>query len=277
MHTRCEFLVAGIGEGRRGWSPRRLRVFAPRGPFVSSMFIGYRRLLNPLSLAHRRTRASAAMAAGSARAVPTAVASRVNLGLVEHIAETSLARIFSIYEKHGDADYIGEPVSTTEHSVQAFLVAREACESAEAQVACLLHDIGHLCGFEAGFEPAMDGCGTVDHEGVGARFLGALGFPESVAYLVHQHVNAKRYRCAREPDYYLQLSDASKTTLRHQGGPFTEAEYAVHSDRTRAPAHALALTMMAAPIGSSCAGASPWRRSRCGQLCFACGRMMTSF
>lgn len=240
------------------------------------LFDSGRRLLYPLCHAHWRTRASAAMAAGSARAVSTAVASRVDFGLVEHIAETSLARIFSIYDKHGDADYIGEPVSTTEHSVQAFLVAREACESAEAQVACLLHDIGHLCGFEAGFEPAMDGCGTVDHEGVGARFLGALGFPESVAYLVHQHVNAKRYRCAREPDYYLQLSDASKTTLRHQGGPFTEAEYAFHSDIMRAPAHAFALTMMAAPTGPSCAGASPRRRSRCGQLCFACGRTMTT-
>lgn len=63
-----------------------------------------------------------------------------------------------------------------------------------------------------------------DHEGIGATFLGALGFPESVAYLTSKHVDAKRYRCAREPEYYRLLSDASKTTLRHQGGPFTEAE-----------------------------------------------------
>ena len=154
----------------------------------------------------------------------TAATSSVDAERVEHIANTSLARIYSIFDKYGDADYIGEPVSTVEHSVQGFLVAREAGESVEAQVACLLHDIGHLCGTEAGFEPAMDGCGTEDHEGVGATFLGALGFPDSVAYLTHQHVNAKRYRCAREPDYHARLSDASKTTLQHQGGPFSEAE-----------------------------------------------------
>merc|ERR1712185_705501 len=104
------------------------------------------------------------------------------------------------------------------------MCAREAGENVEAQVAMLLHDIGHLVGLEAGFEPAMDGCGTEDHEGIGAVFAGALGFPDSVSYLIAQHVNAKRYRCARDPAYMERLSDASKTTLRHQGGPFTEAE-----------------------------------------------------
>jgi hypothetical protein len=38
----------------------------------------------------------------------------------------------------------------------------------------------------------MDGCGTVDHEGVGAAFLSGLGLHDDVCFFVGQHVNAKR-------------------------------------------------------------------------------------
>ena len=137
--------------------------------------------------------------------------------LVDQIVTNAERRISSLFGSYGEADYIGEPVSITEHSVQAALLAKAQGESADVQVACLLHDVGHLLGLEAGLPPAMDGCGTEDHEGIGASFLRHLGFPHSVAYLTAQHVAAKRYRCARDSAYYSKLSEASqqpRTTAR---------------------------------------------------------------
>ncbi len=63
----------------------------------------------------------------------------------------------------------------------------------------------------------MDGCGTVDHEGVGADFLEALGLGANVSFLTRQHVNAKRYLCFKDKSYLSGLSEASRTTLAFQG------------------------------------------------------------
>ena len=40
-------------------------------------------------------------------------------------------------------------------------------------------------------------------------------------------MNAKRYLTFADPDYYNRLSEASKNTLRHQGGPMGAEEAAV--------------------------------------------------
>ena len=64
----------------------------------------------------------------------------------------------------------------------------------------------------------MDGCGAKNHEGIGADYLKNLGFPERTCEIVRGHVNAKRYLCWKNPDYFQKLSDASKTTLGFQGG-----------------------------------------------------------
>jgi len=143
---------------------------------------------------------------------------------VKQIVAATERRILSLFEDYGSSDYIGEPMSITEHSVQAANAAAKAGEDDLSVLACLLHDVGHLAGLEAGFAPGMDGCGTPEHERVGAELLGALGLPEEVAYLAANHVNAKRYLCATVPDYYERLTEASKTTLRHQGGPMSAAE-----------------------------------------------------
>ena len=142
----------------------------------------------------------------------------------DEIVDAAERRILSMFERHGSGNYIGEPCSITEHSVQAASAAAKAGEDDTAILACLLHDIGHLAGLEAGLEPGMDGCGTPKHERVGAELLGALGLPEDVCFLTHKHVSAKRYLCATVPDYYDRLTDASKTTLKHQGGPMTADE-----------------------------------------------------
>jgi len=142
----------------------------------------------------------------------------------EDVIAASTARIMSIYDDFGTADYIGEPMSIKEHSVQAAAAAAKGGESIEAQLSCLFHDIGHLLGTEANNPMGMDGCGTDDHETKGAVFLGALGFSDTVSYLAKHHVSAKRYLCAVDPNYMAKLTEASKTTLKHQGGPMSDEE-----------------------------------------------------
>ena len=154
---------------------------------------------------------------------------------VEAIVEAAEQRVLSLFEKHGNSDYIGEPMSITEHSVQTACAASKQGEDDTAILACLLHDVGHLAGLEAGHAPGMDGCGTPEHERVGAELLGAIGLPDDVAYLAHHHVSAKRYLCATQPDYIDKLTEASKTTLIHQGGPMSAEEVAAAEADPRWP------------------------------------------
>ncbi|SEP19276.1 phosphonate degradation HD-domain oxygenase [Mucilaginibacter sp. AW1-7] len=133
--------------------------------------------------------------------------------------------IFSLYEKYGDEDYIGEPVSQLEHMSQAAALAKAEGFDDEVVLAAFFHDIGHLCA-EAGEAESMDGMGNVDHEQIGADFLLERGFSERVANLVQGHVIAKRYLTFKYPEYYNRLSDASKATLNFQGGVMTADEAA---------------------------------------------------
>jgi len=133
--------------------------------------------------------------------------------------------VFSLYEKFGDEDYIGEPVSQVEHMSQAAALAQAEGYDDEVVLAAFFHDIGHLCA-EAGEAESMDGMGNVDHEQIGADFLLERGFSERVANLVQGHVIAKRYLTYKYPEYYNRLSDASKATLNFQGGVMSAAEAA---------------------------------------------------
>ena len=122
----------------------------------------------------------------------------------------------------GERGYIGEPVSQLEHALQCAALARTANAAPAEVVAALFHDIGHLIAPSGSAE--MDGLGIVDHEQLGARWLAALGFSPEVCALVASHVEAKRYLAHRKQGYYAALSDASRGTLRFQGGPMSEAE-----------------------------------------------------
>jgi 2-amino-1-hydroxyethylphosphonate dioxygenase (glycine-forming) len=133
-----------------------------------------------------------------------------------------MINIIDLYKQHGHAEYIGEPVSQLEHAYQAGHLALSAGATPDVVIAAFLHDIGHLCA-DAGVAQ-MDGLGTMHHEQVGADFLRAHGLPERVAKLTESHVQAKRYLTFTNPDYYNGLSDASRGTLRWQGGPMNEAE-----------------------------------------------------
>ena len=131
--------------------------------------------------------------------------------------------VFSLYEKFGDEDYIGEPVSQLEHMSQAAALAEEEGYDDEVILAAFFHDIGHLCA-DAGEAGSMDGMGNVDHEKLGADYLLERGFSERLAALVQGHVIAKRYLTYKYPEYYNKLSPASKVTLDFQGGVMTAEE-----------------------------------------------------
>ncbi len=131
--------------------------------------------------------------------------------------------VFELYEKHGDEDYIGEPVSQLEHMSQsAELAIKQGCDD-EVVLAAFFHDIGHICVMQNASN-SMDGYGVKSHEKIGADYLRKKGFPERVARLVESHVQAKRYLTFKYPDYYNGLSEASKKTLEFQGGRMSESE-----------------------------------------------------
>jgi phosphonate degradation associated HDIG domain protein len=134
-----------------------------------------------------------------------------------------LDEVFSLYEKFGNADYIGEPVSQLEHMSQAAELAMKEGYDDEVVLAAFFHDIGHICVMQ-NENNSMDGYGVKSHEKIGADFLRQKGFPERIAKLVENHVQAKRYLTHTFPEYYEALSDASKKTLEFQGGPMTATE-----------------------------------------------------
>ena len=132
--------------------------------------------------------------------------------------------IMGLYEGYGGAEYAGEKVSQLEHMAQAAELAEQQGYDEEVVLAAFLHDIGHIS--EAAKGEDMDGFGVMDHEELGADFLRGKGFSKKIVRLVESHVEAKRYLTARDPEYYAQLSEASKKTLEFQGGPMTEDEAA---------------------------------------------------
>lgn len=134
--------------------------------------------------------------------------------------QTNPAAIWAIFQQRGDEAYHGEPVSQLEHAVQAAQIALDETGDTELAVAALLHDIGHLLPHDQ----EMNGFGMLHHEALGANFLREHGFSDQIVRLVGGHVAAKRYLTFADPDYYEQLSAASKETLVFQGGVMTREE-----------------------------------------------------
>jgi gamma-butyrobetaine dioxygenase len=127
--------------------------------------------------------------------------------------------ILALYETRGNAAYLQDLVSQTEHALQAAAHAAQAGATDALIVAALLHDIGHLLPDVGEGASGASGLDT-RHERRGAAFLGRY-FPPEVTRPVSLHVAAKRYLCAVEPGYLAQLSPASVQSLALQGGPLT--------------------------------------------------------
>jgi gamma-butyrobetaine dioxygenase len=129
--------------------------------------------------------------------------------------------IFARFRERGDGAYLGEPVSMTEHMLQAAHAAERDGASPTLIAAALLHDYGHLI-HDLREDCAEQGIDS-RHEDLGHEFL-SKHFAEAVAEPVRLHVAAKRYLCAVDPSYFEALSPASILSLELQGGPFSPAE-----------------------------------------------------
>ncbi len=138
-------------------------------------------------------------------------------------AQTITDEIFDLYEKYGHEEY-GESVTQLAHMVQSARLAEAEGYDQEVILAAFFHDIGHLCHHDNSAAETMGAYGTMRHEIIGSNYLREKGFSERLALLVENHVQAKRYLTYRDPDYYERLSEASKNTLRYQGGPMSAEE-----------------------------------------------------
>lgn len=118
--------------------------------------------------------------------------------------------VLAALRARGQEAYLGEPVTVTEHSLQAAALAEADGRPPALVVASLLHDIGWL--LHDGPRP---------HEERGAAYL-ATHFGPEVTEPVRLHVAAKRYLCTIDPDYRSRLSAESRRTLGRQGGLLDE-------------------------------------------------------
>jgi phosphonate degradation associated HDIG domain protein len=129
--------------------------------------------------------------------------------------------LLRLFKERGDAAYIGEPVSQTEHALQTAWAAEQSGAGGALIAAALLHDVGHLL-HNLHEDCALSGIDDA-HETHGAHWV-ALHFGPDVAEPVRLHVQAKRYLCATDPAYLGTLSEASLRSLQLQGGPFTPGQ-----------------------------------------------------
>lgn len=133
----------------------------------------------------------------------------------------SIATILSLFAEKGGIQYDGEPVTQLEHALQSAYYAEKAHSSPALITAALLHDVGHLMHDEEG---TLTQRGLDDqHQN---RCLPALQhlFPPATLEPIRLHVDAKRYLCARDPEYMESLSADSRRSLALQGGPFSDAQ-----------------------------------------------------
>lgn len=138
----------------------------------------------------------------------------------------SIDEIIQLYEKTAGSQYGREAVSQMEHALQCAQLAEAAGETSDTIVAALLHDVGHLIAAEnRGHHDDTQEHNDL-HEYIALPFLRSV-LPEAVLEPIRLHVDAKRYLCAVEPDYWGTLSSASKHSLEQQGGPYSQDAAAV--------------------------------------------------
>ncbi len=138
-----------------------------------------------------------------------------------------VAFIGDIFERCGDAEYLGEPVTMAQHMLQGAAIAEKNNMKDDIIVAALLHDIGHFTSEFGTF--SMNDTQDRYHEEAGAKILEEF-FPSLITDCVRYHVAAKRYLCATKPAYFNRLSDASIHSLNLQGGPMDVDEVKVFEE-----------------------------------------------
>ena len=193
-----------------------------------------------------------------------------NNNTVNTTVNTTVNKIVNLYNKYGSFNYIGENITQIDHAIQCaehaihdirlnkYTLYEKQC----VIVASLLHDIGHLVGYEettnkntimhmidADADADADNAGAdadnadadndythtnkkqkkqslgiMNHELIGSNYLQKCGLPLIVCELVNSHVQSKRYLSTISKKYFDKLSNASKKTLVIQGGLMTPPE-----------------------------------------------------
>lgn len=139
------------------------------------------------------------------------------------MSESVRDQVHELFRRRGDSNYGAEAVTQQEHALQAAMFAEQEGGSPALIAAALLHDVGHLLHDLP--EDAPDAGIDDRHEKLAARWLGER-FGRDVVEPVALHVDAKRYLCAVEPEYFDELSPPSVQSLALQGGPMDGADRA---------------------------------------------------
>jgi phosphonate degradation associated HDIG domain protein len=138
-------------------------------------------------------------------------------------AKMTPARIRELFAAKGGCQYSGEAVSQLEHALQCAALAEQAGAAAALITASLLHDVGHMTS-------TLEGTPTLRGEDDKHQYRGVVAlkgvFPDAVLTPIRLHVDAKRYLCAIDPEYWANLSEDSKRSLVLQGGIYTREEAA---------------------------------------------------
>ena len=129
----------------------------------------------------------------------------------------TIGEVVRLYESRGAAQYGSEAVSQLEHALQCAALAEQDGASPSLVAASLLHDLGHLL-TDA---PHVLGREVDDvHQYLAIPFLRGV-LPQAALEPIRLHVDAKRYLCRAQADYWSTLSPASRHSLSLQGGAFT--------------------------------------------------------
>ena len=115
-----------------------------------------------------------------------------------------------------------EAITERTHAEQCAWFARQARAEPALVVAALLHDVGHLI-LRDNRPIDVELTDNFHHDAAGAAHLAGY-FGAAVSEPVRLHVEAKRYLCAVESDYFDGLSPSSVRSLAVQGGPMSTAE-----------------------------------------------------
>jgi len=116
--------------------------------------------------------------------------------------------------------YIGEKITISEHMIQSAMLAEKSKSNDALICSCLLHDYGHFIIDDPDELVKNDKDGY--HESVGYEYLKSF-FKKEIVEPIKYHVLAKKY-LARNKKYYNLLSDASKISLKLQGGILNKKE-----------------------------------------------------
>lgn len=129
--------------------------------------------------------------------------------------------LLELVRSKGHMEYVGEGVSQLQHAWQCGTLAQRAGATKALQLACWLHDIGHMLTDLPG-TPTLQGIDD-RHEASGARLLHSL-WGKEVSEPVRLHVQAKRYLVTMKPGYAEKLSEDSVRSLALQGGQMSAQE-----------------------------------------------------